>query len=144
MNVMKKYKVLTLVSLSAFTLAGCDNAKSDANNHKFANNIVNSMVVVKGGRFQMGDFGPLVGEKLPFSPEQNNKPLHWVELSDFKMSTKRITWREFNEWLELAGRGKSKYYLWAIEKEVIDSKKQQETIFQLLQIGKTHLIFANG
>ncbi|CAM6815328.1 SUMF1/EgtB/PvdO family nonheme iron enzyme [Enterobacter asburiae] len=117
MNVMNKYKVLTLVSLSAITLAGCDNAKSDAENHKFANNIVNSMVVVKGGRFQMGDFGPLVGEKLPFSPDQNNKPLHWVELSDFHMSAKRITWREFNEWLELAGRGKSKYYLWATEKD---------------------------
>ncbi|OSC80306.1 sulfatase modifying factor 1, partial [Klebsiella pneumoniae] len=25
------------------------------------------MVPVKGGEFLMGDFGPLVGEKLPFS-----------------------------------------------------------------------------
>jgi hypothetical protein len=38
---------------------------------------VSNMVPVQGGEFLMGDFGPLVGEKLPFSI-QDDKTLHKV------------------------------------------------------------------
>ncbi|HCJ2457804.1 TPA: sulfatase modifying factor 1, partial [Klebsiella pneumoniae] len=34
----------------------------------------------------MGDFGPLVGQKLPFSINQDDKVLHKVVLSDFSIS----------------------------------------------------------
>ena len=105
-----------ILSLSGLTLSGCDNAKSDTDNHQLAYNIVNSMIVVKGGRFQMGDFGPLVGENLPFSPEQNNKPLHWVELSGFSIMKKKVTWGEFNKWLKLNNKKNNEYYLWATQK----------------------------
>ncbi|EEY4478455.1 TPA: hypothetical protein ACGEY9_002272, partial [Escherichia coli] len=65
---MNKYRALITLSLIGTVLVGCDNSKNDTNKQQLANDIVNSMVTVKGGRFQMGDFGPLVGEKLPFSP----------------------------------------------------------------------------
>ncbi|HIH5253098.1 TPA: formylglycine-generating enzyme family protein, partial [Klebsiella pneumoniae] len=39
------------------------------------------MVPVQGGEFLMGDFGPLVGEKLLFSIQQDDKTLHKVILS---------------------------------------------------------------
>ncbi|MCZ5699306.1 hypothetical protein O5466_06850 [Escherichia coli] len=84
---MNRYKLIFIVSISGTILIGCDNAKDNAGSEKrFADEIVNSMISVKGGHFQMGDFGSLVGEKLPFSPAQDNKPLHWVELSDFKIT----------------------------------------------------------
>ncbi|EBA5086823.1 hypothetical protein BH020_16825, partial [Salmonella enterica] len=60
---MNKYRALITLSLIGTILVGCDNSKNDTNKQQLANDIVNSMVTVKGGRFQMGDFGPLVGEK---------------------------------------------------------------------------------
>ncbi|EPS7488297.1 formylglycine-generating enzyme family protein [Escherichia coli] len=114
---MNRYKLIFIVSISGTILIGCDNAKGNASSEKrFADEIVNSMISVKGGRFQMGDFGPLVGEKLPFSPAQDNKPLHWVELSDFKITKNKVTWGDFNKWIELTGKDKNQYYLWAAKK----------------------------
>lgn len=75
-----------------------------------ADKSVANMVPVQGGEFLMGDFGPLVGERLPFSPDKNNKPLHWVELSDFKISKNKVTWGEFNKWLTITNKGPSIYY----------------------------------
>ena len=31
------------------------------------------MTVVKGGEFMMGDFGPLTGEHIPYSIQQDDK-----------------------------------------------------------------------
>lgn len=107
---MNKYRLLATLSFIGAILVGCDNAKSDTNEQQLANDIVNSMVTVNGGRFQMGDFGSLVGEKLPFSPRPDNKPLHWVDLSDFKITKNKITWKEFNTWSLIAGNGYNKYY----------------------------------
>jgi formylglycine-generating enzyme required for sulfatase activity len=107
---MNKYRALITLSFIGTILVGCDNAKNDTNKQQLANDIVNSMVTVKGGRFQMGDFGPLVGEKLPFSPGLDNKPLHWVELSDFKITKNKVTWREINVWLNLNKKEYNKYY----------------------------------
>lgn len=108
---MSKCKQIIITFISGVVLIGCDNAKGNAGSEKrFADEIVNSMISVKGGRFQMGDFGPLVGEKLPFSPAQDNKPLHWVELSDFKITKNKITWREFNIWLNLNKKEYNKHY----------------------------------
>ncbi|EAR1628815.1 SUMF1/EgtB/PvdO family nonheme iron enzyme [Salmonella enterica] len=118
---MNKYRALITLSLIGTILVGCDNSKNDTNKQQLANDIVNSMVTVKGGRFQMGDFGPLVGEKLPFSPGLDNKPLHWVELSDFKITKNKVTWREFNVWLNLNKKVYNKYY-----KKIKDRKVEDE------------------
>ncbi|WP_192474007.1 SUMF1/EgtB/PvdO family nonheme iron enzyme, partial [Klebsiella michiganensis] len=49
------------------------------------------MVPVQGGEFLMGDFGPLVKEKLPFSIQQDDKKSHRVVLSDFAISKFKVT-----------------------------------------------------
>lgn len=131
---MNRYKLIFIVSISGTILIGCDNAKDNAGSEKrFADEIVNSMISVKGGHFQMGDFGSLVGEKLPFSPAQDNKPLHWVELSDFKITKNKVTWGDFNKWIKLTGKDKNQYYLWAAKKVQVSVLENQQEIITLPQ-----------
>nr|WP_258019159.1 SUMF1/EgtB/PvdO family nonheme iron enzyme [Yersinia kristensenii] len=52
-----------------------------------------NMVDIQGGSFMMGDFGPLVGEKLPFTGNEDDKDLHKVKLSDFSMGKYKITYK---------------------------------------------------
>jgi formylglycine-generating enzyme required for sulfatase activity len=51
----------------------------------------------------MGDFGPLVGEKLPFSINQDDKVLHKVVLSDFSISKYKVTNDDYNKYLQITG-----------------------------------------
>lgn len=125
---MGKFNILLVVSLSSAVLIGCDNAKGNADSErKLANGIVSSMVSVKSGRFQMGGVGPLVGEKLPFSPDQDNKPLHWVELSSFKITKNKITWGDFDKWLSMTNKEQSIYYK-KIKNRQVDSEYDKETL----------------
>lgn len=45
---MNKYRALITLSLIGTVLVGCDNSKNDTNKQQLANDIVNSMVTVKG------------------------------------------------------------------------------------------------
>ncbi|MGF7413236.1 formylglycine-generating enzyme family protein [Klebsiella pneumoniae] len=56
-----------------------------------------------GGEFLMGDFGPLVGQKLPFSINQDDKVLHKVVLSDFSISKFKVTNDDYNKYLQITG-----------------------------------------
>lgn len=112
---MKIKNVAFFIALISLAVAGCDEKKHEKEQKKLARQIIDSMIVVEGGRYQMGDFGHLVGEKLPFSPDADNKPLHWVELSNFKISKNRITWEQYNQWLALQRKNGSKYYEWAMD-----------------------------
>ncbi|MEL2239704.1 SUMF1/EgtB/PvdO family nonheme iron enzyme [Leclercia adecarboxylata] len=106
---LRNYGVTAVLVL--LTLTGCrDEQKIQAEQTALVNNALENLVTVKGGRFQMGDFGPLTGEKLPFSADADNKPLHWVTLSDFRISKYRVTWGEFNRWLEIQGRVPNDYF----------------------------------
>ncbi|MBJ6597629.1 formylglycine-generating enzyme family protein [Enterobacter asburiae] len=97
--------------LITLVLTGCrDDQKMKAEQTDLVNRALENMVTVKGGRFQMGDFGALIGEKPPFSADADNKPLHWVILSDFRISKYRVTWGEFNRWLEIQGRDLTAFY----------------------------------
>lgn len=97
------------------------------------------MVTVEGGRYQMGDFGSLIGEKLPFSPDKDNKPLHWVDLTDFKMTKNRITWGEFNLWLSMTNKNTNKYYK-KISNRKVESKYDER---MLKYIGDDYPAVAN-
>lgn len=57
---------------------------------------LSNLIEVKGGTFQMGDFGTLIGEKIPYSSNPDNKPLHDVQLSDFAMLRHRVTFQDFD------------------------------------------------
>ncbi|MFB0713853.1 formylglycine-generating enzyme family protein [Buttiauxella noackiae] len=94
------------LSLASFALLGCDN-KHDAENEQQAQVLVkkslDNMISVKGGEFLMGDFGPLVGEKVPFSINIDDKKLHKVILDDFMMSKYKVTNKDYNEYMVLMG-----------------------------------------
>lgn len=56
---------------------------------------------VEGGSFQMGDFGHLhSSEKLPYSGDIDNKPLHKVTLDSFSMSAYKIMYEDHDVYAE--------------------------------------------
>ncbi|NCB61918.1 MAG: sulfatase modifying factor 1 [Gammaproteobacteria bacterium] len=67
------------------------------------------MVPVAGGEFLMGDFGPLIWEKLPFSMNQDDKYLHKVRLSDFMIGKYKVTHKDYNEYIKITHSKKLTY-----------------------------------
>lgn len=62
---------------------------------------------VEGGTFQMGDFGPLHSpEKLYYSSNPDNKPLHKVTLDSFSMSAFKTTYADHDVYSEVTGTAK--------------------------------------
>lgn len=101
---------LTLTALALVAITGCrDEQKIKADQDALVRTSLENLITVKGGEFQMGDFGSLIDEHLPFNPDQDT-PLHSVTLSDFRIGKYRVTWGEFNRWLSIQGRGKTEYY----------------------------------
>ncbi|MFX3211484.1 hypothetical protein V6141_26725, partial [Klebsiella pneumoniae] len=79
-------KLIVVASVAASLLLGCDQKSADKRetlSEALVAKSLSNMVPVQGGEFLMGDFGPLVGQKLPFSINQDDKVLHKVVLSDF-------------------------------------------------------------
>ncbi|WP_061709399.1 formylglycine-generating enzyme family protein [Pseudenterobacter timonensis] len=99
-------KLIVVASVAAGLLTGCDQGNT-AGSEKAAKALVDksvsNMVPVQGGEFLMGDFGPLVGEKLPFSINQDDKVLHKVVLSDFSISKYKVTNDDYNKYLQITG-----------------------------------------
>ncbi|EAB5457099.1 hypothetical protein DTY81_16710 [Escherichia coli] len=115
-----------LSSIVYLLLSGCDNKQEELN---LANEQLTDMVFVEGGSFMMGDFGPTVGEYLPFTDEKNDKPLHKVTLDSFSMSKYRVTWKQFNRYLALQGKPRTKAYirLMSLDKKDSYSKYSGDT-----------------
>ena len=120
-------RIVFFIAISTFIATGCNEEKNQREQKELASQIVDSMVTVDSGRYQMGDFGPLVGEKLPFSNDNNNKPLHWVDLTKFKMAKNRVTWGEFNLWLSLTNKDISKFYK-KISNRKVESKYDERML----------------
>ncbi|MEW6484688.1 MAG: SUMF1/EgtB/PvdO family nonheme iron enzyme, partial [Pseudomonadota bacterium] len=118
---------ITLMALALAILAGCrDEQEKKADQDALISVSLNNLVMVKGGEFLMGDFGPLIGQKLPFNVDKDT-PLHRVVLSDFRIGRYRVTWGEFNRWLDLQGRDKNEIYQ-TIEKGKYFSKRDKEAL----------------
>lgn len=101
---------LTLTALVLVAITGChDEQKIKTDQDMLVRTSLDNLITVKGGEFQMGDFGRLVDEHLPFNPDQDT-PLHSVTLSDFRIGKYRVTWGEFNRWLVIQGRDKNTIY----------------------------------
>ena len=116
---IKNSYIFCLLFVSLF-LSGCDNDRSnerELQSQELAKRSLDNMVTVKGGDFLMGDFGPLVGEKLPFSMNRDDKTLHKVELSDFAISRYKVTNKDFNQYLKIENKNKLPPSLW--QKEVL-------------------------
>jgi formylglycine-generating enzyme required for sulfatase activity len=57
---------------------------------------------VEGGSFQMGDFGPIhSSEKLRYSSEASNKPMHKVTVDSFSMSAFKTTYADHDVYSEV-------------------------------------------
>lgn len=62
------------------------------------------MIHLKGGKFTMGDFGPMVTkEKLTLSGESDNPP-HAVEMNGYAIMKGRVTYGEYHLYLRDMGR----------------------------------------
>ena len=103
-------KLIVVASVAAGLLTGCDQGNTTGSEKAakaLVDKSVSNMVPVQGGEFLMGDFGPLVGEKLPFSIQQDDKTLHKVILSDFSISKYKVTNDDFNVYLKVTDKKKS-------------------------------------
>ena len=99
-------KLIVVASVAAGLLLGCDQkstGKRETLSEALVAKSLSNMVPVKGGEFLMGDFGPLVGQKLPFSINQDDKVLHKVVLSDFSISKFKVTNDDYNKYLQITG-----------------------------------------
>ncbi|MDA5181000.1 SUMF1/EgtB/PvdO family nonheme iron enzyme [Klebsiella pneumoniae] len=99
-------KLIVVASVAAGLLTGCDQkstGKRETLSEALVAKSLSNMVPVKGGEFLMGDFGPLVGQKLPFSINQDDKVLHKVVLSDFWISKFKVTNDDYNKYLQITG-----------------------------------------
>lgn len=104
---------LTLTALVLVAITGCrDEQKIKADQDALVRTSLDNLVTVKGGSFQMGNFSSLMTENAENRPYDfdNDAPLHPVTLSDFRIGKYRVTWGEFNRWLSIQGRDKTKYY----------------------------------
>ncbi|MGV8916511.1 MAG: formylglycine-generating enzyme family protein [Pseudomonas sp.] len=148
MVAIKKVEVFILkLSASISTvllLMGCDGAPI-SNEVQGAKRLVEkslfNMVVVEGGEFLMGDFGPLVGEMLPFTRHQDDKKLHKVILDDFMISKYKVTYEDYEVFrAHTNGRklivGLSKSYPKIIEGNVSASVPWQQAKDYCLWLGK--------
>ena len=59
-------------------------------------NVLEHLVFLKGGTFEMGDWGLEVGEKLPFDMGPDARPLHKVTLTGFSMMAYKVTYDDFD------------------------------------------------
>ncbi|HBX7630862.1 TPA: sulfatase modifying factor 1 [Klebsiella pneumoniae] len=99
-------KLIVVASVAAGLLTGCDQkstGKRETLSEALVAKSLSNMVPVKGGEFLMGDFGPLVGQKLPFSINEDDKVLHKVVLSDFSISKFKVTNDDYNKYLQITG-----------------------------------------
>ena len=111
-------KLIVVASVAASLLLGCDQkstGKRETLSEALVAKSLSNMVPVQGGEFLMGDFGPLVGEKLPFSINQDDKVLHKVVLSDFSISKFKVTNDDYNKYLQITGIKKPPINILVIE-----------------------------
>lgn len=102
-------KIFIIISTAPFLLIGCDQKISSANEEltkTLVDASISNMIPVQGGEFLMGDFGSLVGEKLPFSINQDDKKLHKVVLSGFSISKFKVTNANYLVYLNATGKEK--------------------------------------
>lgn len=66
-----------------------------------------NLVFVKGGTFKMGDFGPITTpDKLPYTSQDESKPLHDVELDSFSIGKYKVTYEDFDVYTAATGKQK--------------------------------------
>ncbi|MBE2167855.1 MULTISPECIES: formylglycine-generating enzyme family protein [unclassified Cobetia] len=104
-----------ILAISLLLLSGCNESKSNSeelttsDQEKIAALIKkteDNMISVKGGTFQMGDFGPIDEgtNGLPYSVHKDNKPLHTVTLDSYSISTTQVSYDDFDTYTLATGK----------------------------------------
>ena len=97
--------IKNIIILLVFTLVTCDSSsKKSELASELVKKSISNMTVVKDGELIMGDFGPLVGEHVPYSIQQDDKKLHKVILSRFMISKYKVTNKSYNMYLDITGK----------------------------------------
>ncbi|MCM2130782.1 formylglycine-generating enzyme family protein [Larsenimonas rhizosphaerae] len=105
------------ISLLALGMTACNGSQADSEeNSQAVKDLIqktkDNMILVEGGSFQMGDFGPidpnLTGSDkgLPYSADEDNKPLHKVTLDTFYMSPTKVTYADYDVFTAATDREK--------------------------------------
>ena len=105
-----------LLALSNLSLVACGDGHADSKNQQAVDALIkktkDELVRVESGTFQMGDFGPIdpnlkgSDKGLPYSADQDNKPLHEVTLDTFYMSPTKVTYADYDVYTQATGKDK--------------------------------------
>ncbi|MFJ4431345.1 formylglycine-generating enzyme family protein [Pseudomonas sp. NPDC089395] len=95
---MKVIKIL-FCAVVACALVSCEVVENEELND-FIRTVKGNMIFVEGGEYLMGDYGVEHGpEGLPYDLNNNNKPLHRVQLASFFMAKFKIKNGEYGVYL---------------------------------------------
>ena len=102
---------IVLLALSAFTLPACTSGKPTPDNHQAVEALLKRtqkhLVYVKGGSFEMGDFGPKDPRRyLPWSFKQDDKHLHKVTLNGYYIMDRQVSYADYDTYTEATGQAK--------------------------------------
>jgi formylglycine-generating enzyme required for sulfatase activity len=112
-------RTLCVVIPLAFGMAGCQAQTPSSSTSKPAKALTEqqatalqalvaktkkNLVLIEGGSFQMGDFGPLHNEeKLPYYGHVSSITLHKVTLDSFSMSAYKTTYEDYDLYSDIHG-----------------------------------------
>jgi len=100
------------LALSVFALTACSLGKATPDNQKAVEALLKRtqehLVYVKGGSFEMGDFGPKdpKGDYLPWSVGQDDKHLHKVTLDSYYIMDRQVSYADYDIYTEATGQPK--------------------------------------
>lgn len=78
------------------------NAPLDARIQALIKKVKKTMRPLKGGTFDMGDWGGKTG--LPYDMDRSSKPLHKVTLDGFSMMAYKVTYEDFDVFTDATGK----------------------------------------
>ncbi|MFM0042559.1 formylglycine-generating enzyme family protein [Paraburkholderia sediminicola] len=93
------------LAILVFCLPACSQTGQSPEVKALVKKSLADMVFVKGGTFKMGDFGPEVSpEKLPYTSQDENKPVHQVTLDGFSIGKYKVTYADFDIYTVATGK----------------------------------------
>jgi formylglycine-generating enzyme required for sulfatase activity len=103
--------IVLAISVTALLIGGChaqserpDPAAIASRVKALTQKAKADLVEVQGGEFLMGDFGEIHSDdKLPYTSELDNKPLHKVGLSDYAIQKYKVTYGDFDTYAQAKG-----------------------------------------
>jgi len=122
-------KIISLMSV--LILNGCDDINDNIVNltpqqnkelQSFIQKAKSEQIFVQGGKFWMGDFCSKMRNEGAFcTGDENNKPIHEVELSNYSISKFKITHENYAFYLSITGRPKQHF----------DKEWRNRTLFEM-------------